>query len=380
LTVRKSRSRSILGLTTVLAVIFALLAPAAIAAPPTGLTLTPPSDSIPAGNCNAFTVHLTGATQTDITGQTIDVEVRDSDSGQTNDANTPVFFCTPPASGGAYNQNGPNPQDVDTDENTNLNFDDACETGGFFAGPANYQPGCNGTISGETGLTDTNGELTFGIISYDPGTYVVTAYFDTDESDTLDTGEPFDASAKTFTQAQFQPQCSDQADNDGDGLIDNGSDPGCTSATDNDETDPNTGPNANQCEDGFDNDGDGKIDFGEDGGCTSRTDNDETGTGNKRPATSITIRYNKRPHAFKGTISNNFKRCRINRVVLLKRKRPGKDPVVKRTRSTDKGTYHMKKRRVHHKTWYTVAKPKQFARPNGGTVFCLKGRSVNYVL
>jgi hypothetical protein len=40
------------------------------------------------------------------------------------------------------------------------------------------------------------------------------------------------------THSQFHPDCHDGIDNDGDGLIDYPADPGCTSLTDEDETDP----------------------------------------------------------------------------------------------------------------------------------------------
>ncbi|MCA9539007.1 MAG: hypothetical protein KC620_08960, partial [Myxococcales bacterium] len=63
------------------------------------------------------------------------------------------------------------------------------------------------------------------------------------------------------------PQCSDGADNDGDGLIDL-ADPGCEDALDNDER-------QRQCADGIDNDEDGLIDFPADPGCGSANDNDE---------------------------------------------------------------------------------------------------------
>ena len=64
--------------------------------------------------------------------------------------------------------------------------------------------------------------------------------------------------------------CSDGKDNDGDGKTDYPADPGCTSADDNDETDPP------QCSDGKDNDGDGLIDHPNDKGCESASDDDET--------------------------------------------------------------------------------------------------------
>lgn len=69
-----------------------------------------------------------------------------------------------------------------------------------------------------------------------------------------------------------QPACSDGLDNDGDGLTDYPSDPGCSSSADTDEF--NAPPPA-QCNDGVDNDGDGKVDYPADPGCSSSTDNDE---------------------------------------------------------------------------------------------------------
>ncbi|NVB83104.1 MAG: hypothetical protein HOV81_32295 [Kofleriaceae bacterium] len=69
--------------------------------------------------------------------------------------------------------------------------------------------------------------------------------------------------------AQFQ--CSDGMDNDGDGKIDYPLEPGCTSATDNDEADdcfPVAGPNCPQCGDGIDNDMDMLIDTN-DSRCTN---------------------------------------------------------------------------------------------------------------
>lgn len=116
------------------------------------------------------------------------------------------------------------------------------------------------------------------------------------------------------------PACSDTQDNDGDGLIDYGTgainDPGCSSSTDNDETntpvavtqcsdgidnsdpedtiadaaDPGCHTDGNamnaasynaadtnetdvtQCNDGIDNDGDGRIDFPNDTDCTNSGD------------------------------------------------------------------------------------------------------------
>ncbi len=59
---------------------------------------------------------------------------------------------------------------------------------------------------------------------------------------------------------QAPPACSDGLDNDGDGGVDFGGDPGC--ATTNGIEDP-------VCDDALDNDGDGLVDFPADDGCAS---------------------------------------------------------------------------------------------------------------
>ena len=68
-------------------------------------------------------------------------------------------------------------------------------------------------------------------------------------------------------------QCDDGLDNDGDGLTDFPADPGCTDASDDDETDA---PPVAQCADGIDNDKDGLIDFPDDPGCVNANDNNES--------------------------------------------------------------------------------------------------------
>ncbi|MDO8468365.1 MAG: hypothetical protein Q7S29_01245 [Candidatus Peribacter sp.] len=67
-------------------------------------------------------------------------------------------------------------------------------------------------------------------------------------------------------------QCNDGIDNDQDGATDFPNDFSCTTATDNDETNPKA-----QCQDGVDNDGDGRVDYPNDLGCSSRQDNTEAG-------------------------------------------------------------------------------------------------------
>ncbi len=80
----------------------------------------------------------------------------------------------------------------------------------------------------------------------------------------------------SFIEAEPSSECSDGADNDGDGLTDFPDDQGCTDADDDDES---GGGGTPACSDGADNDGDGLTDFPDDQGCTDADDDDESGGG-----------------------------------------------------------------------------------------------------
>jgi peptidoglycan hydrolase-like protein with peptidoglycan-binding domain len=67
--------------------------------------------------------------------------------------------------------------------------------------------------------------------------------------------------------------CNDGIDNDGDSITDYPFDPGCSSATDNDEY--NAPPVVNACSDGIDNDSDSFTDYPNDEGCSNASDPDE---------------------------------------------------------------------------------------------------------
>ena len=71
--------------------------------------------------------------------------------------------------------------------------------------------------------------------------------------------------------ADGAPQCRDEVDNDGDGLVDL-LDPGCEFGDDLDETDPDPLP---ECGDGIDNDGDQLIDYPNDPDCAAAGENRE---------------------------------------------------------------------------------------------------------
>jgi prepilin-type N-terminal cleavage/methylation domain-containing protein len=70
-------------------------------------------------------------------------------------------------------------------------------------------------------------------------------------------------------------QCNDGIDNDSDGLTDFPNDPGCSSATDNSETNAAV----TECNDGIDNDSNSLVDFPADPGCSSAADNTEASAG-----------------------------------------------------------------------------------------------------
>jgi hypothetical protein len=81
------------------------------------------------------------------------------------------------------------------------------------------------------------------------------------------------AQTSTSTSVEVQlgaslppPACADGQDNDADGAVDHGQDPGCDDATDTSEKSA-----AWICDDGLDNDGDGRVDFPADPNCHGPT-------------------------------------------------------------------------------------------------------------
>jgi len=93
---------------------------------------------------------------------------------------------------------------------------------------------------------------------------------------------PFDGMFHPLLTNGQPAACGDGVDNDGDGRTDFPEDPGCASPEDPSELDPLDLP---QCADGIDNDGDGRIDFDQNGngvvdpeddpGCLSASGDDE---------------------------------------------------------------------------------------------------------
>lgn len=93
---------------------------------------------------------------------------------------------------------------------------------------------------------------------------------DNDGDGRVDYPSDFGCSGSTDDSESPDPQCSDGVNNDGDAWTDYPNDPGCTSGSDDSES-----PNP-QCSDGIDNDADGRTDYPADPGCTSITDNQES--------------------------------------------------------------------------------------------------------
>jgi hypothetical protein len=157
---------------------------------PTGLTITPESDQASVGTCNPFTITVTGDNAQPVEGVLVDVEQRHERAGnQTANDEPRVAFCTPRAG------DGPNPSAVD-------------QTQGDLD-PPDESPDNEGTAGGETlSPTDAQGRVTVGIIvgqangSDGSGNVVVTAFFESDDDNDPEAGEPQDSSTKTWVVAE----------------------------------------------------------------------------------------------------------------------------------------------------------------------------------
>jgi hypothetical protein len=123
---------------------------------------------------------------------------------------------------------------------------------------------------------DIGGELSNNTMGGDQGFHVKLSTLPADENS---------AKSKTFFvrctgPGPDSPECDDGIDNDRDGFIDWPDDPGCSSDTDDSETNSTGGGGGGssrpECDDFRDNDGDGFEDWPDDPGCTDDNDDDET--------------------------------------------------------------------------------------------------------
>ncbi|MDQ4125032.1 MAG: hypothetical protein M3134_05465 [Actinomycetota bacterium] len=155
---------------------------------PTAVQVTPESDTASVGACNPFTITVTGDDNQPVRGVLVDVEQRHERAGnQTNGDEPRVRFCSP--------AEGPNPSSVD-------------QTRGDL-GPPDESPDNPGTLGGHTiSPTDQQGRVTIGIAvepangSDGTGNVVLTAFFETDDDDDPEAGEPQDSSTKTWVAPQ----------------------------------------------------------------------------------------------------------------------------------------------------------------------------------
>jgi hypothetical protein len=123
---------------------------------------------------------------------------------------------------------------------------------------------------------DANHGALFGVFNYQGDPRRAYFYFKDIDGKVVD---EFFVESALGRDAPTTPACSDEIDNDGDGLADFPNDPGCDDFTDTSERSA-----ALVCDDGRDNDGDGLTDFPEDPDCTSIDDGSEAADPPEPPA------------------------------------------------------------------------------------------------
>ncbi len=142
----------------------------------------------------------------------------------------------------------------------------------------NYQGTLTYSLSSGSLPTGLTLNSSTGEISGTPtvaGTYTFTV----DVNDKVTSRYPNFSDTKQYsvivTQSTPSAQCDDGIDNDGDGLTDYPSDPGCSSDSDDSEVNSTGGGGSSVCSDNLDNDGDGQVDYPNDPGCMNSSDSDE---------------------------------------------------------------------------------------------------------
>ena len=149
---------------------------------PTTLQIDPETDSAPVGSCNAYTVTATDAQGAPVQFVVIDVEQRHTSTDNATPSDEPtVSFCTPAET------DGPNPSSVDSSR-------------------GDLGDGSDGAIGGEADkTTNADGKVSIGIRiaaaqgSDGTGDVLVTAFYENEDNDDPDTGEPQDSATKTWT-------------------------------------------------------------------------------------------------------------------------------------------------------------------------------------
>jgi hypothetical protein len=130
-----------------------------------------------------------------------------------------------------------------------------------------------------------------------------------------------------------------------------------------------------QCNDGVDNDGDGRVDFGQDPGCADINDTTESPDPDPeavRVASNVTIRNDRNDNAFKGAVGSSRKACQVGRTVLLKKKGRG---TVGQDTTNQAGNWSVGNRGRRGRYWAIATRDTATAR-NGTPLICLRDRSV----
>jgi hypothetical protein len=71
-----------------------------------------------------------------------------------------------------------------------------------------------------------------------------------------------------------------------------------------------------------------------------------------RRRSTVSIRHRGRPHRFVGSVNPNANVCDSNRLVRVRRVRPGRDPVIGRDRTNNRGRYRVLHRRTNRRFRY----------------------------
>ena len=140
-------------------------------------------------------------------------------------------------------------------------------------------------------------------------------------------------------------------------------------------------PDNFECNDGVDNDGDGNIDFPDDSDCQNPEDDSERDLGG-RFNTSLTFRYDRNgdPPAFKGAVVSDRNECTQNRLVKIKRVKPGRDATVAKDRSNAKGNYVAVKEHIRRGKYYARTAQVTKTSDGGATLVCVGARSTTVKL
>lgn len=129
-----------------------------------------------------------------------------------------------------------------------------------------------------------------------------------------------------------------------------------------------------QCSDGIDNDNDGRIDYPDDVECGSAQDDSEADV-SIGPQMDIWFRYNHKSQLFVGELNSSLPRgCRSQRLVRVKKVRPGRDMVIGSDRTDRDYQWEVPRKRPHGR-FYAVAPGMTKQRKDGTTVTCKRLRS-----